>query len=100
MVKPKFSHISHIHGAFWWYQKGRKYGILHESGELITEAIYFACPYFGHEFGSGIVPAGTTVKRKEKWGYIDLTGQWVIPPQFDLCYGFHQRDFAIVRDEI
>ena len=100
VVKPKFSHISHIHGPYWWYQKGRKYGILHESGELITEALYFACPYFGHEFGSGIVPAGTTVKRKEKWGYIDLTGQWVIPPQFDLCYGFHHRDFAIVRDEI
>lgn len=97
VVKPKFSHISHIHGAFWWYQKGRKYGILHESGELITDAIYFACPYFGHEFGSGIIPAGTMVSRKEQWGYIDLQGQWIIPPQFELCYGFNNRDYAVTR---
>lgn len=41
-----------------------------------------------------LVPA----KETNRWGFVDLEGHWVIPPQFDLARSFSDGLAAVLRD--
>ncbi len=64
-----------------------KYVFYRRDGSLaITEVFEEAKP-----FVNGYAP----VKKKNKWGYIDTTGKWVIAPQYDQAWPFSE-DRALI----
>lgn len=51
---------------------------------IIMLSLLFACTSEGTEFDSSLVP----VKSGERWGYVNLKGEYEINPQFDEAYPF------------
>ncbi|MCH5225211.1 MAG: WG repeat-containing protein [Muribaculaceae bacterium] len=62
-----------------------KYVFVKENGEFVVdrkfdEAFYFQYyTYFGDSKGTGIA----IVRIADLWGFIDIEGKWIMPPQFD-----------------
>lgn len=92
VMKPTYSALEPIGDSLWWYKKKGYYGIMHESGKIIT-APQFMISYFKY-FSYGLVGVRN---KKNKGGYIDHEGNWVIPPTFDACYDFIHPQYTIAR---
>jgi hypothetical protein len=58
-----------------------KFGFINRQGQLIIPLQPFGEVFFSE--GLLAVP-----EDHNKWGFRDTTGKWVIPPRFDLAYGF------------
>jgi len=92
VMKPAYSEIYPIGDSLWWYKKKGCYGIIHESGEIITNPQYMISwfKYFSH----GLVAASN---KRDRSGYIDHKGRWVIKPSFEACYTFIHPHYAIAK---
>ena len=61
---------------------------------LVLAAFLFAgCGGSGVKVNTELIP----VKNAEKWGYVDLTGKWVINPQFDYA-DYFVDGIAVIRN--
>ncbi len=75
---------------------GHKYGFIDHSGKFVIEARFDGLgpnnEYFAAgPFEGGLAPAGC----RGRWGFIDKTGAWVIPPIYLYASGF-ENGFAAV----
>jgi predicted DNA-binding WGR domain protein len=100
VIKPQNNHSVYYAGSsgkvykgLYIYVIGKKWGLVHESGEIKTPAQFdFAEPikdmenfYFGYSyFHNGLAQ----VKINGKYGFIDETGKLVIPAKFDEAKAF------------
>jgi hypothetical protein len=89
------SYASDVDRSIYVYRVGEKWGLVHESGEIrtppqfdVTHSNYISglantdtlTIMFGHTyFDNGLAQA----KINGKYGFIDATGKFVIPPKFD-----------------
>jgi len=47
------------------------------------------------QFSQGLMAVKCAVNN-DKWGYMDINGDWIIPAQFDKAYHFSNNGRAIV----
>ena len=84
-IKAKYEDITLITKQRAIVEKDDKYGLLDlATGEEIVAPTFSWIAYYGE----GLVAA-----KQFPWsqfGYLNMDGAWVIEPQFDVAYGFHE----------
>ncbi len=70
-------------------KKDGKYGLVDEGGTERTPRHFDKLGFFAFGLASA--------EQGGKWGFIDATGKWVIPVQFEGAMGFSSNGFAEVR---
>jgi len=76
-------------GDVFWFFTGYKYGLADTTGTILIEPIFDYLTYFSD---NGLALA----KKGEKYGFIDRTGNTVIPFKFENANGF-KYDLAAVK---
>lgn len=76
-------------GLAWFRSKYTGYGFMNTLGRIVVEP-QFSYPCF---FKANLA----CVEYEGKWGYIDRSGKFVIPPQFDEAEDFSEDGFAVVK---
>lgn len=83
-----FEFIGRFHEGIAFYEKGGKYGFIHESGKVITDAKYNEVGNFHEGFAR--------VSSKNKFGFINAVGGVLTQEIFDNCGDF-QEGLACVK---
>lgn len=102
VLKPKYTDIIPIAEDVWFYEKGGWLGLMHDSGEEITPPKFLNNGLYDTSYAHGVIPVaakGTGMGRwdGQKWGYINLQGEWVIAPEFSFAYSFQHPNFSVVK---
>ena len=93
-IPPVFEELSLIREGFAFYKKNKLWGIVSDSGEIITDPVYGDFAGLAPEFHDGLA----RVFRENLYGYIDYSGKYAIPPSYS--YGSHfQNGYAMVEDK-
>jgi hypothetical protein len=98
---PKFEFVDHtghevigprLYGASFFFSEGYAFActecnekgmaIIDKHGTLLTPQEFDA--FLSSEFHEGLAP----IRKGKVYGYIDPSGTWVIPPQFDEAHSF------------
>lgn len=89
IIQEKYKSVGPFFSGVALVQKQEGYTFIDKSGRQITNEIFEQAGSF-FDMGS-LAP----VKKNGKWGFINKSGQIVIPPRFDLAYRFNEgRAFA------
>lgn len=93
-MKPTFMSLFHLGGPFWWYRKGEGYGIVHESGEIMTPPNFRAS--WGSTLQNGLILAGRKGNlRKNNVGFLNTDWEWEIEPKFEWASDFIHPMYAV-----
>ncbi len=68
-----------------------KQGLMNLAGEIEVDIIY---DYVDIDFNDGLA----RFRKGDKFGYIDIDGEEVIPPSLDGAADFHERSALIIKD--
>lgn len=104
-IKPEYGYaedfdqfgLAHIYYSFipferwWWFDRC---GCIDKNNKRVIKPIFESIGAFSK---NGLAPARKLGIIKQKYGYIDTTGAWVIKPQFDLAKDFNDNDLAYVE---
>ena len=87
--------------AFYFVDHGddeSRCGIINDRGEILTRAVFASIPeeYEMEYANESLLPLQDA--QTQKYGYVDLSGQWVIQPSFAFCDRFI-NGFAIVQQD-
>lgn len=92
-IPPVFEELSLLREGFAFYRKDQLWGIVNDTGEIITDPIYGGFAGFAPEFHDGLA----RVLSENLYGYVDYNGKYVIPPCYS--YGSHfLNGYAMVED--
>ena len=92
-IPPVFEELSLMREGFAFYRKDQLWGIVNDTGEIITDPVYEGFAGIAPEFHDGLA----YVLSENLYGYIDYTGKYVIPPRY--LYGSHfENGYAMVKD--
>lgn len=80
---PSFPYPRFSEGYAVFYMKPG-YGVLDKHGKVVVKPTYKHLDDFSH----GLARALVDDKKWGKWGYIDASGELIIPAKFDLAYSF------------
>lgn len=107
IVEPQYDEIDHFpyEGIAIVTQNG-KYSVIDQTGKQLSEPSSFV-PFMGIYLNKDIdldkINKNTAamyglcaVRKKDKYGYIDSTGKFVIKPKFDYADDFYSDDYAKV----
>lgn len=102
VLKHQYTDIMPIAEDVWFYEKGGWLGLMHDSGEEITPPKFLNNGLYDTSYAHGVIPVAAKGTGKgrwdgQKWGYINLQGEWVIAPEFSFAYSFQHPNFAVVR---
>lgn len=102
VLKPKYTDIMPIAENVWFYEKNGWLGLMHDSGEEITSPKFLNNGLYDTCYAHGVIPVAAKGTGKgrwigQKWGYINLRGEWVIEPEFSYAYSFQHPNFSVVK---
>ncbi|MBU1244939.1 WG repeat-containing protein [Myxococcota bacterium] len=107
VVAPVYEHLGALSEGLIAFYKDQKAGFMDAQGQVriparFTFAMDFseglACVNVGGEVVRGESKGSRQAVKGGKWGFIDASGKYVIPPRFDDCDSFvHGR--AVVRNQ-
>jgi len=129
IVPAIYSSILYMHGSLdlfavtlWCERNGIKMGVINGSGEIVLPIEYTLIDSFWHSSGflTGFAPvnigadwvwdknanevdgSGMYVLRGGKWGFIDTSGNLVVPAvlEYDLVYSVTDGMAAVMRDSM
>lgn len=82
---------SSVSGDAWtWYEELPEVYAVYSNGELVTDFVYEEC---GSE-SSGLL----AVKQDEKWGYVNESGEVVIPLEYDASWEQYIFNYGEAKD--
>ncbi|MCH8047038.1 MAG: WG repeat-containing protein [Planctomycetes bacterium] len=77
------------------FAKGEQWGFINRDGEVVLEPRYRdAMPTY-----QGLTGVWVGTEADESCGVVDVSGQWVIPPKFRHCGGFHDDTIPVAVDD-
>lgn len=95
---PPGIEATEFHEGYSWAlryipKRGVLSGYLNRKGEVAIDFQYASAD----DFSEGWAAVSTTVKGKELYGFVDTTGQWMIPPMFQVVVRGFENGLALVR---
>jgi len=107
VVAPVYEHLGGLSEGLIAFYKDRQAGFMDVHGQVHVPARFtfardfsegLACVNVGGEVVRGLSQGSIPAVKGGKWGFIDASGEYVIPPRFDDCDSFvHGR--AVVRNQ-
>jgi len=107
VIAPVYEHLGELSEGLIAFYKDQKAGFMDLHGQVRVPARFtfamdfsegLACVNVGGEVVRGESKGSMKAVKGGKWGFIDASGEFVIPPHFDDCDSFvHGR--AVVRNQ-
>ena len=102
IISLKYDYATDFSENYAWVRVGKKMGCINQYGDWVIRPIYeeYEALYFSgyreekYKFKGGLA----CVKKGEKWGYVDVKGNVIIPFCFDDAWGFSEG-FAWVKKD-
>jgi hypothetical protein len=94
VIRPKFEDVGDFSSDGFAPAFNGKWGIINKKGDFMTQENFFEInPFFSK---NGLIGAA---KAEDSWGFIDKSGNWIIPAQFDFVFDFKDNGLAAVKKE-
>ncbi|MBQ3760385.1 MAG: WG repeat-containing protein [Clostridia bacterium] len=94
LVEPQYDEVNSFEGdTLTWVVRDGLYGVVDREGNEVIGPSYDNVDLYGYE-KSGLI----RVQDGENWGCVDISGKWVIEPQFEYMYYFD--DYGAARVEL
>ena len=100
VISLQYDYATDFSENYAWVKVGGKLGCINQRGEWVIQPKYEECKPFlidssgRYKFKEGLA----CVKNGEKWGYVDICGNVIIPFCFDDAWGFSEG-FAWVKKD-
>lgn len=90
VIPPQFETVGPFCEGLAYAETGEKRGFIDKSGQMVIKGEEFV---WARGFSEGLAPAQG---KNDKYGYIDKTGKFAIPPQFDRVGDFSEGLAAVM----
>lgn len=94
IINPEYDHIRSVRSTesgLYRAEKDKGVFLYDRSGEMILDMDFDEV----RDYSEGMI----TVRENEQWGFIDLSGKFVIEPAYDEVMGFYKEGVCLVKQD-